>query len=805
MGVYVKDINSCVVRVSLGVKASFEKNLHYNPLRTHGDDTAFSIDKDGVYIYQSNMNNYVRQFDHEGNYLRTLYPFSADKLKKIKNLKMRSVPDGDSVPDKVRGFGMGERTVSLLSIKSEQYKGAVYAMGDMVLRKGLLHLFSNQGVCYIGTDGTTRGRSFYGPENIIGQKKHKNMRKVLPHKVTVSPDGKWYYMTQYYWSSQNGQGSLIRYTGLPHFVTRMPTDGSRGPEIFLGAYKMGESNTQFDLPSGLSVDSKGRIYVTDWGNDRVQVFSPDGKFYTSIGPITGPIEINIDPKNDEIYVSTWQLRSKYVGASSPGAKAFNKRCRPELLHFSALGTKRKSKVLNRWSLEIKKKGIKVKKSRKRKGASDLVYNLSGYAPRVKVDFYSKPLRVWLYSQKDTRTDLIYLLELQKNQLVIKRNFSTEVIKSGYTNQVPFFQRRYLHYDPVREKLYVGEMDINSGKNYQNVIEIDVENNSIKNRRLNRPIADAGFDAQGQFYNRAGSTISRYKGVGLDEIPYDYGEEKYKHASLLSTIGGGASSHKYGSFGVSPQGDVVVACKWKGADINRASVEKTVSKSKKWTPEVYPGRPGSLFVHVYDKYGNLKQEDIIKGGGVFNGGLQMDLKGNVYAVIRQTRILDGKPYGNSGTGTLAKFSPGKGRLITSMKNSAIVPLNDSKPDRQKDVSKGWIEGAEWLYGEASTGNNTTCWCRHAQFYVDYYGRVFVSEQQRFTIAVLDPNGRVITRIGGYGNVDDKGIGLFDAQYLQGHTDKRLFIADNGNGRVFSATLDYHKSVKVSLKRIAGTKK
>jgi sugar lactone lactonase YvrE len=39
----------------------------------------------------------------------------------------------------------------------------------------------------------------------------------------------------------------------------------------------GEAPGQFKLAHGLAIDSQDRIYVADRGNNRVQVFAPDGK------------------------------------------------------------------------------------------------------------------------------------------------------------------------------------------------------------------------------------------------------------------------------------------------------------------------------------------------------------------------------------------------------------------------------------------------------------------------------------------------------------------------------------------------
>src|SRR5437016_3835259 len=49
-----------------------------------------------------------------------------------------------------------------------------------------------------------------------------------------------------------------------------------------GSYGLGKLG-QFAFPQGISMDSSGNVYVTDTGNSRIEKFSPDGKFITSIG------------------------------------------------------------------------------------------------------------------------------------------------------------------------------------------------------------------------------------------------------------------------------------------------------------------------------------------------------------------------------------------------------------------------------------------------------------------------------------------------------------------------------------------
>ena len=48
---------------------------------------------------------------------------------------------------------------------------------------------------------------------------------------------------------------------------------------FLATYgTSGRGDGQLNLPAGVAVDHDGYIYVADWGNERVQVLDPEGRF-----------------------------------------------------------------------------------------------------------------------------------------------------------------------------------------------------------------------------------------------------------------------------------------------------------------------------------------------------------------------------------------------------------------------------------------------------------------------------------------------------------------------------------------------
>ncbi len=65
--------------------------------------------------------------------------------------------------------------------------------------------------------------------------------------------------------------------------------------------KLGTGPGEFSLPHSICLDSKGRLYVADRNNVRLQVFDQSGKFLTQWRNLITPWGIWITPK-DEIYV-----------------------------------------------------------------------------------------------------------------------------------------------------------------------------------------------------------------------------------------------------------------------------------------------------------------------------------------------------------------------------------------------------------------------------------------------------------------------------------------------------------------------
>ncbi|HYL39112.1 MAG TPA: peptidyl-alpha-hydroxyglycine alpha-amidating lyase family protein [Bryobacteraceae bacterium] len=64
--------------------------------------------------------------------------------------------------------------------------------------------------------------------------------------------------------------------------------------------KLGTGPGEFDQPHSLAFDSKGRLYVADRNNNRIQVFDQDGNFISEMKQFSRPSGIFID-KHDNLY------------------------------------------------------------------------------------------------------------------------------------------------------------------------------------------------------------------------------------------------------------------------------------------------------------------------------------------------------------------------------------------------------------------------------------------------------------------------------------------------------------------------
>jgi sugar lactone lactonase YvrE len=73
--------------------------------------------------------------------------------------------------------------------------------------------------------------------------------------------------------------------------------------------KKGTGPGDFETPHALAMDSRGRLFVGDRGNNRVQIFDQDGKFLEEWKQFGRPSGVFIDG-NDTLYVADHQSDQK---------------------------------------------------------------------------------------------------------------------------------------------------------------------------------------------------------------------------------------------------------------------------------------------------------------------------------------------------------------------------------------------------------------------------------------------------------------------------------------------------------------
>ncbi|MFO7897995.1 MAG: hypothetical protein R6V58_02920, partial [Planctomycetota bacterium] len=324
-GVYIDEADALAVRVSLGLRPRFERNLLWEPKRRVGRNNTIAVPApEGVYVYEGEVVDSLRLFDHDGNYVRTVYPFPADKLASFKDLHWRTFPqDGARLPMK-EGFhqatllssgknaGYSERFGGGIDVHNNHH-GSVrgHAATAVTVRNGKAVLAQYK-VNAFRSDGSSLGPPMAGAKTWFPAKtKRWGADRVFPRSAALSPDGKRLYLTGYVWCYGGGDyGS--RYEWL-HAVVALDLEKGDDARAFAGSLTLRERGSGADqlyVPSSVDCDAAGRVYVSDYLNDRVQVFKPDGELVKSIR-VSRPARVAVHQRTGHVYVFSWHLTTRH--------------------------------------------------------------------------------------------------------------------------------------------------------------------------------------------------------------------------------------------------------------------------------------------------------------------------------------------------------------------------------------------------------------------------------------------------------------------------------------------------------------
>lgn len=765
--------DSAVIRVSLGLKPEYEKDVYGDPKwRLGSPGPIFAAAPEGVYCLETMGMAYLVLFSHDGEYIKTLYPFPADKLTDVQGLDWTAVPQlAQQQPWKSGGYR--RQTLLNCGLTPADWMSPV---ATAMCISGNRIAIAKQKLVRVSTDGSTGGLELNGPDVFVD-----SGSAVSVMDAAFGPQGRVIYFTGLHRSPTAGDSTIF----LP-MVLRMEYAGASKAELFAGP----ASGLGLQTPVSVACDSSGRIYVADYLADRVLVLDSSGALLKSV-TTARPAQVRIHPRTQALYVFSWYIRS---GLTAP----------PSAAHLVRYGD---------YDHLVPVDTVAIPQADSRSGEA-----YAGVYYRAEIDAYADTLTFWLgrvcywdnYSDKGT-----LMLVADGKTMAVKRDFSVDARKNveiiGPTQGIsPLLQ--------VNQKtgnLYIRNTWSNGG-----LVEVVPATKAHRRVRLpgngesdmygNDFLTDMTFGADGRVYWRVGSWdpacttyIVRSESVdSLVEAPLPNGTPC--HVPYLGNVTGcylsnGCSHTSWtAGFGVSPNGTVAVARRITGAHPGR----------------LISGRPDmeNWGMTIWDKSGNVLDTDAVPGIGR-PYGLRPDDSLNIYFLHGALRKLDGADYFSAMTGTITCAHTGKARMLSP---ATQFPIHaDSIPQRPYDiVTRGlnlWAEGVDWMYGGVGfcevAGYDYPCNCWHGRPDFDDFGRSFAPEPDIYRVAVLDSRGNLILHVGQYGNADSRGpgsavplggdeVGLFQPMALAVDTDKKLYISDMGNKRVVGVRLGYHAEERVN---------
>jgi HEAT repeat protein/sugar lactone lactonase YvrE len=542
-----------------------------------------------------------------------------------------------------------------------------------------------------------------------------------------------------------GDGETVYVSGARHAVFKVKWGAGEKPAAVIGTPgKAGSGAKGLKDPCGIALDPLGRLYVADRGNHRIACFDAAGKLVGEI-KLEWPRQLAVHPRTGAIYATAGFKRHRLlkfdgIGAKAPSVEMPLKSSWPIL----ALDSRGAKPVLYVANIELKGHGRGAEKAVVR-----LLDNGRALVESGRVTRGTEPFQPLLLGV-DREREIIYG----------KAGIFTDYLRwdggSGRGDTVKM---------PLHPKANgISEMTAGAG----GTVTFHV---SGEFGRIDRHLLPDHFDKSGTFITR----------LWKDDCP----RSNYDRGSCIGPDGTIYHIHERGGYGK-------------------------------------PMRVRALYPD-----GTVKRDSLIVFDSRSPAGIRVDRAGNVYVLDHLKPVGRPLPDAFAGVvkverhnpfvynyGSVLKFSPEGGR-IRELSRTAPQKRELAEGQLQFTTAEGRgdfvSEGALWSwYGismiqpalDRSKYSPYNCQCWAPRFDLDEFARVFVPDQLRCRIVVLDSGGNLVTTFGRYGNADDTGPGIPLADPRTVMVSRRAaYVGDMTNNRIVRVRLDYRAraSCKVRIGR------
>ncbi|MHC4716886.1 MAG: hypothetical protein ACYS5V_07950 [Planctomycetota bacterium] len=759
----------CSVRVRAGSGVRFDGFIGGDPY-TFGRIVGIACDEDGnVYLLgfhgRINQNHLVlRVFDPSGKYLREVMPFPADlEPDAVKDLARWDEQRKAFLPRNLKSlnpdfYGTGRQS-PLLLVSASKADGVVLTDGTRLYR--------------LTPRGAVAGDAFVTrvmwPRKLIPWGSIPNSGRGPIH-VAISSDGRTVYLSGPY-SSKTRYGHVYNPVLPPGRVYRLrlgepgtmaefvtiPVDHAEGVG---GAWTKGMGYAEFirGPVQGVTVDGEGRLYLCDRQRGRVSMYDPTGKELAHVR-VPYADQVKVHPRTGAVYV----LQRDRLAYRKWHAK---------LLKFDRLAPDAAP-------------------------VASFQFGPQTAHPQMALAAMKDRTLVWVAGTKE---QLTALADGGGEFHPVKTHFAP-------ARGIPYDWAR-LAADYARDEIYVSDGG-NGMWRY--------DGKTGRGARLTkdgRPflVNDLSVGYDGLLYMRVSGTwdgsSARYSGPlwrldrNLEPAPYAESGTHVLSRYIYSRYGVGYAER---GIGVGPAGQVYLSFMYRWAKylVGGFGPDGRPIKGRYMAGQVQEGN---------FKAGQNPALNTAVIGPVpdANGGLRVDLAGNIYVGMRlRPRGLSvpdpfakDKGYKHA-TGCVFKFPPAGGRVLPA-------GSKDKPAAGAMAMSRGeMVEGAVAVYPElgpfshSGFGGNTCCVCRVPRFDLDPYGRLAIPNAMDNSVRIVDNAGNLICRFGRYGNFDSgRTVPVPDIPLAwptgAGFTGDHIYVLDTHHRRVVRLTRTHEARTLTPIK-------